>query len=661
MKTGMRALQGSGRKTVRPVRSALTAMTCVGLFVAVQAMAQEAAESGAAAHAATVPMSSGPMQMTISMGPPAAGGAKAAPSGPLRGPNCSGPVRGEQSVIVPLGKSVLVPLDEPVRNRTLGNPAIAQATMVSPQTLYVLGEAVGTTNMIVQGRSGACQVIDVVVNADAGGLQASLQQLMPGEHDIRVSTAADNLVLMGHVSSAQAAQQAAQIAAVYSVSHGASGGAGGSGKSGVLNMLTVDSPEQVMLEVKVAEVDKTLIDQLGAAINIQGGFGSWTGSLVTSLLAGVSSTIGISKANNKPFNVNIDAQKTDNLVKILAEPNLVTISGQEATFLAGGEIFIPIPQSSGNGVTAITLQEQEFGVGLKFTPTVLGNGRINLKVSPEVSELSPTGVTLSASNVSGTSILPLITTRRASTTVQMRDGESFAIGGLISNNVTGSLKALPGIGELPILGTLFRSTSFQQDRSELVFIVTPHLVHPMPANQYRSPTESFTQPNEVDIYATGDMEGRGAARKQQAQSAGAAPASPAAPSAPAPAAPAAPQGQPLSGPAAPAAPAAPTAPVLSRTVPTTEQDAVMASAAPAPEVTSAPLPPTQSNAERIELAARRIAADSGQVPPSMDPADAPSATATNAGGPAHVAYVARVELTSKQSDAVPATGASANH
>lgn len=639
MKTRKSTLRGSGRKTVRPVRSALTVMTCLGLFVAVQAMAQEAAESGAAAHAATVPMGgNGPMQMTISMGPPAASGAKAPPSGPLRGPNCAGPVRGEQSVIVPLGKSVLVPLDEPVRNRTLGNPAIAQATMVSPQTLYVLGESVGTTNMIVQGRSGACQVIDVVVNADAGGLQASLQQLLPGERDIHVSTAADNLVLMGHVSTAQAAQQAAQIAAVYSVAHGSTTGGA---KGGVLNMLSVDSPEQVMLEVKVAEVDKTLIDQLGAAINIQGGFGSWTGSIVSSLLAGVSSSIGISKANNKPFNINVDAQKTDNLVKILAEPNLVTISGQEATFLAGGEIFIPIPQSSGNGVTAITLQEQEFGVGLKFTPTVLGNGRINLKVSPEVSELSPTGVTLSASNVSGTSILPLITTRRASTTVQMRDGESFAIGGLISNNITGSLKALPGIGELPVLGALFRSTSFQQDRSELVFIVTPHLVHPMPATQYRMPTDSFTQPNEADVYATGDMEGRGAGKANRAQPAGAAPTAPAAPD-------------------APAAPAAPATPVSSRTVPASEQDVVLALAAPAPNVTSAPLAPTQSDAERIELAARRIAADSGQAPPSADPAQA-TPQATNAGDPAHVAYVAPVDLTGKQGGVAQANGASANH
>ncbi len=189
-------------------------------------------------------------------------------------------------------------------------------------------------------------------------------------------------------------------------------------------------------------------------------------------------------------------------------------------------MFIPVPQSNTNGVLTIVLQEEEFGVGLKFTPTVLGNGRISLKVSPEVSELSPTGVAVSATGVSSTTILPLITTRRASTTVQMNDGESFAIGGLISSNITGNLKAFPGLGEVPVIGALLRSTSFQQDRTELVFVVTPHLVKPLPNSNYPLPTDSFTQPNEADVYATGNMEGRGAARlKDQRAPAGNAPAS----------------------------------------------------------------------------------------------------------------------------------------
>ncbi|WP_174923315.1 type II and III secretion system protein family protein, partial [Burkholderia paludis] len=522
---------GTGPLRTRVARgTTMAAILCSGWLVVHGAVAQEGGEGAAPAkNGASAPaaIGKGPVQMTISM-TPAPAAAPAASSGPLRGPNCVGAVRESSSVSVPLGKSLLVPMPEPVRNRTIGNPAVAQATMVSPQTLYILGLSVGTTNMIVQGRSGACRVIDVAVGADAGGLQASLLQLMPDERDIRVTTAAGTIVLSGTVSSSQAAQAAVQIARAY----GDSGGdpaAGGKPGGGVLNMLAVTSPQQVMLEVKVAEVSKTLINQMGSALNIQGGFGSWSGALVSNLLAGVASGVAFSKANNKPFNISADAQNTDNLVKVLAEPNLVTISGQEATFLAGGKIFIPIPQSSGNGTSSITLQEEEYGVALKFTPTVLANGRISLKVAPEVSELSQTGVTLSASNIGGTSILPLITTRRASTTVQMRDGESFAIGGLIKDNVTGALKAIPGVGEVPVLGALFRSTSFQQDRTELIFLITPHLVKPLQTADVPLPTDSFTKPSEADVYATGDMEGRGGARKPGARPANGADAAPPAP------------------------------------------------------------------------------------------------------------------------------------
>jgi pilus assembly protein CpaC len=276
---------------------------------------------------------------------------------------------------------------------------------------------------------------------------------------------------------------------------------------------------------------------MGSALNLQGGFGSWTGALVSSLLTGAQTAIAGSKANRLPFQAAIDAQKTDQLTKILAEPNLVTVSGQEASFLAGGRVFIPVPQSNQNGSTTIMLQEEEFGVGLKFTPTVLANGRINLKVSPEVSELSPTGVAVSAAGTSATSVLPLINTRRAATTVQMNDGESFAIGGLIGNNITGALKAFPGLGEVPVIGALLRSTNFQQDRTELVFIVTPHLVKPLANPNVPLPTDSFTQPNEADIYATGDMEGRGAKRNTPRAGTPAASAAPMSPSTPSLAAP----------------------------------------------------------------------------------------------------------------------------
>ncbi|WAS58898.1 type II and III secretion system protein family protein [Burkholderia ambifaria] len=633
----------------RPVRTRIArgammaAILCAGTLTVYSALAQEGAESaalmkgGASAPAA---VAKGPMQMTISMAP-APATAAAASAAPMRGPNCVGAVRDATSVTVPLGKSLLVPMPEPVRNRTIGNPAVAQATMVSPQTLYILGLSVGTTNMIVQGRSGACRVIDVAVGADAGGLQSSLQQLMPGERDIHVSTAAGTIVLAGTVSNSQAAQQAVQIAHAYSDSAGEGGGGAGKG-AGVLNMLAVTSPQQVMLEVKVAEVSKTLINQMGTAFNIQGGFGSWSGALISNLLAGVASAGIFNKANNKPFSVAADAQNTDNLVKILAEPNLVTISGQEATFLAGGKIFIPVPQSSGTGTSSITLQEEEFGVALKFTPTVLANGRISLKVAPEVSELSQTGVTLSATNIGGTSILPLITTRRASTTVQMSDGESFAIGGLIKDNASGSLKAIPGVGEVPVLGALFRSTSFQQDRTELIFLITPHLVRPLQTADVPLPTDSFSKPSEIDVYATGNMEGRKGVRKATMQpSNGAAPQTPASAPAPAPqsAAPVAPAAA-LPAPRAPQPAQAP-APVPAqpeKAGAATAEAAGAVNAEPAPAARPQPQAPAQPQADaagaariaRIEATAARLAAAGSATPAKPASRATPSVPAAHA-------------------------------
>lgn len=489
----------------------------------------EAAMVTSNAAAPTKPLrvaATGPVQLTIG-GEPAA--AAAVRDNSVKGPNCVGTMREHREIVVPVGKSTMVQMPEPVRNRTLGNPNVAQAMLVSPQTLYVLGQEVGSTNMIVQGRSGSCSVIDVVVGADPGGLQATLRDLMPEARRVRVSSAADSLVLTGAVTDAVQAQKVLDIANAFVIrqtrgpaqtQQGAAPGAQNSALSGtnpstagmpvrsprIINMLVVEAPQQVMLEVKVAEVSKSLIDQMGAAANLNGAFGSWSFGLLANFLSGATDLLQFSKANNLPLQFALDAQKGDGLVKILAEPNLMAISGQEASFLAGGKVFIPVPQSVGGTATTIILQEETFGVGLRFTPTVMENGRINLKVAPEVSELSPTGVALTAPNVSGTTILPLINTRRASTTLQVYDGQSFAIGGLIKNNITGSLRALPGAGELPVVGALMRSTKFQQDRTELLFVVTPRLVKPLPAN-YPLPTDSFGPTIPGEVYLNGNMEG----------------------------------------------------------------------------------------------------------------------------------------------------------
>jgi pilus assembly protein CpaC len=205
--------------------------------------------------------------------------------------------------------------------------------------------------------------------------------------------------------------------------------------------------------------------------------------------------------------VAVDGQKDDALVKVLAEPTVMAISGQTGSFLAGGKIFIPVAQDNNTGGRSVTLEEKEFGVSVKFTPTVLGNGRINLRVRPEVSELNREGVGIVASGINGTAILPSFTSRRAETTVQLMDGQSFAIGGLIKNNTTSSIKAFPFLGELPVIGALFRSTDFQTDRSELVFVITPRLVKPLPTG-YRLPTDGYIPPTRTDLMRDGRLEHR---------------------------------------------------------------------------------------------------------------------------------------------------------
>ena len=441
---------------------------------------------------------------------------------------CLGNTSAPGKLVLPVGKSTLLQLPEAITNRTVGNPDVLQSKLIAPKTLYLLGVNIGTTNMIVQGEKGNCTVVDVIVNIDPEDLQQTLSQLLPDEKNIKVTSAADSVILSGTVEDAVAADQAIQIANAFVRRQAAksaqsfekdpvSGGEAGAtvvsfqqGQSGqssrnlagqsprVINLLSVSAQQQVMLEVKVAEVSKTLLDQLGAQA-VFGGTSKY--GLITNFLSGSAGMLGKLRGNG----ISIDAEKNDGLVKILAEPTIMAISGQEGSFLAGGTIFIPVAQNNNNGVATITLEEKEFGVGVRFTPTVLAGGRINLKVAPEVSELNRDGVALTAGGA-GTAIFPSFTTRRASTTVQLFDGQTFAIGGLIKNNTTTNIKAFPILGEIPILGALFRSTDFQKDKTELIFLVTPHLVKPLAGN-YRLPTDNYIDPSRTDLFLNGRMEG----------------------------------------------------------------------------------------------------------------------------------------------------------
>jgi pilus assembly protein CpaC len=446
------------------------------------------------------------------------------------GPRCSGDAARPGQLALQLGKSTMMRLPEAVQHRSVGDPAVVQAMLVAPDTLYIAGIDVGTTNMIVQGKSGLCSVLDITVAMDPAALQATLAAVMPDEKDIRVLAAADALVLTGTVSDASAVARAAELAAAYvrrpvrplpaehQESAAKAGAPAGSANVRVVNMLNVSAPQQVQLEVKIAEVSKTLLERLETGATWRFASGSWASTLLSNFISGTSKGLfDARKANGNQLTV--EAQKQDGLVRILAEPNVMAISGQEGTFLAGGKFYIPVAQENNR----VTLEEKEFGVGLRFTPTVLSGGRINLQVAPEVSELSREGIGISAGGISGTSILPLITTRRASTTVQLYDGQSFAIGGLIKNNLVTSLKGLPFLGEVPVLGALFRSTDFQQDRSELVFVITARLVKPLAGAAYALPTDKVSAPSRLGLALGGRLEGpqpAAAAAQPAAHSAG---------------------------------------------------------------------------------------------------------------------------------------------
>jgi pilus assembly protein CpaC len=441
-------------------------------------------------------------------------------------PSCVGGLPRPVTVQMNGGKSTLVDVPEPVVRRTVGDPRVIESRMVSEQTLYLASGRIGSTNVILQGKSGRCMLLDVVVSIDTDAVQSKLAELLPREKDLRVVAAGDSLILIGVVSDAIAVEQAVAITNAYLRTGMQAGFTGPNAQNAastpgastimqtavaggapllarVINMLSVASPQQVMLEVKIAEVSKTLLDQLGVNLAATATRGNITYSLVSNLVA--SALAGsLSVSDNKGNSAAIQAQKTDGLVRILAEPNIMAISGQEGSFLAGGKILIPVAQGAATGLPAVSLEEREYGVGLKFSPTVLGDGRINLRVAPEVSELSKSGVSLSTGTFSSTT-LPLITTRRAATTVQLFDGQSFAIGGLIRSSGSATVNALPLLGELPVLGALFRSTQFQEDKSELVFIVTPRLIKPL-LPEYPLPTDKVGLPDRNSLMLNGRLD-----------------------------------------------------------------------------------------------------------------------------------------------------------
>ena len=401
-----------------------------------------------------------------------------------------------------------------IKRVSVGDPAVVDVAMVHGQRLLLVGMKIGSTKVYLWGAKGILRSLSISVSVDVSGAQAKIQQLLPNEHGLQLSAAEGTYILSGVVSSELAARQAEVLVKQYGHK--------------VINMLKVLEVQQVLLEVRVAEISKSIDDKLGSGLTSNNYLPGPNGVGIPPLGAlGVGANDALNAAGNVAGVANLnffsgsagfialhggntlamlDGEVNDGRAKILAEPNITAISGQQASFLAGGKLFIPVVQPGLAGQLAtVILQEEDFGVGLTFIPTVLENGSINLRVTPEVSELSATGSSFSAGGT--ITVIPTINTRRASTTVQLNDGQTFSIGGLIQNNVTEAIKAFPGLGELPIIGALFRSSEFQSNRTELVFIVTPHLVRPSD-KPLPLPTDNFITPTRSEFQLEGKMEGR---------------------------------------------------------------------------------------------------------------------------------------------------------
>ena len=389
--------------------------------------------------------------------------------------------------VVPLNKSQILRVDVPFADLLVGNPEIADVLALTDRSVYVLGKALGSTNLTIYGRNkDLLAVIDLVVNYDVEGLKQQLFQMMPDEN-IEVRAVNGSLALSGVVSGASTMAQAIAIAEQFA-------------PDGVTNLMSVKGSQQVLLKVRFAEMSRQIGVELGLSNSIVSGdsFTFLSGFLDPTAFANV---IGDFAIGGTDFQVALDAMEQKGLVKILAEPNLIALSGDTANFLAGGEFPVPIAQDSDTLNTTITVEFKEFGVSLAFTPTVLDDGLINLIVSPEVSQID----LANAVEVSGFRI-PGLVVRRATTTVELRDGQAFAIAGLLQSDFSDTVTQFPGLADIPVIGALLRSTEFQQSETELVIIIEPHLAKPAPASALIAPTDNFVPPSPTDLWFFGRTE-----------------------------------------------------------------------------------------------------------------------------------------------------------
>ena len=391
-----------------------------------------------------------------------------------------------QTLVVCKDKSVAFRLTYPVGEIVVAQPDVLQLVATTDQSFYVRGKTVGVTNLLVYDKQHRLmQVIDVRVGYDTEGLQADLASALPAEH-IHAANFAGGILLSGDASTLAAATRAAEIAEHYA-------------PKAVSSQLNIKAAQQVMVEVRVIEANRSAMKDLGVNLAAQAQnpahFNLMSGSGILDNQAPQGTvTIGGS-IHGVGVSATLTALEQKGLVRTLAKPNLIAMSGEEASFLAGGEFPYPVP----NGPQQVTIEFKPFGVRLNVTPFVEPNGQIKLKIAPEVSELDPRNHLV----IDGFD-LPSLIERKASTTVELKDGQSFAIAGLFQQDYVNAVSQVPWAGDVPILGALFRSSSWKRNESELVIIVTPHLTAPSDnIDSLPNPIASMTEPDAVDLILSG--------------------------------------------------------------------------------------------------------------------------------------------------------------
>jgi pilus assembly protein CpaC len=421
---------------------------------------------------------------------------------------------------VPLYKSRILDVDKPVKKLSVGNPKIADILILRANQVYVVGKALGTTNVVLWDSSNRIiATIDIEITHDTDTLKAKLHELLPDE-PIEVYTSQGAIVLSGEVSSPGKMDAALALATSFAPED-----EDGNVKAGkVVNLMHVGGVQQVMLEVKVAEINREVFKKMDIDWNAFFLSNDWTIGGVSGGLIGVPPVgAGVSTFVPAPqriddkgffsslmnsdfmFSATINAAKNNGLAKILAEPTLTTLSGQEATFLSGGEFPVPVPQGDNNGTT---IEYKDFGVGMGFIPMVLNQDQINLQVDITVSDITTANsVILGIDDTNQSFFVPSLRVRQASSMVELADGQTIAIAGLISEQLRENTEKFPGLGDVPGLGLLFRSQEWLNNETELVIFVTPHLAQPTPRELVRYPTESFIPPGDVGFYLLGQMEG----------------------------------------------------------------------------------------------------------------------------------------------------------